>query len=126
MPCLTCHQLCPENLPHPLTRTQPHYQIHTTSQHVLCPQSTSVEVTKQVAANKALRAQLQEKEDKLHQLQEKSVSHLFIYYFFLCVLFFFHLLCNAALFLFSFFILFCLCLFFSLYFCLLILFVSHP
>uniref|UniRef100_H3D0D5 Centlein, centrosomal protein n=1 Tax=Tetraodon nigroviridis TaxID=99883 RepID=H3D0D5_TETNG len=36
--------------------------------------STSAEVTKQVAANKALRGQLQEKEDKLRQLQEKA-SH---------------------------------------------------
>ncbi|XP_029950993.1 centlein [Salarias fasciatus] len=37
--------------------------------------STSAEVTRQVAANKALRGQLQEKEDKLCQLQDK-VSHL--------------------------------------------------
>ncbi|KAM9313757.1 centlein [Pholidichthys leucotaenia] len=37
--------------------------------------STSAEVTKQVAANKALRGQLQEKEDKLCQLQDK-VSHM--------------------------------------------------
>ncbi|XP_038134514.1 centlein [Cyprinodon tularosa] len=36
--------------------------------------STSGEVTKQMAANKALRGQLQEKEDKLCQLQDK-VSH---------------------------------------------------
>ncbi|XP_061778927.1 centlein isoform X2 [Nerophis lumbriciformis] len=36
--------------------------------------STSAEVTRQVAANKALRGQLQEKEDKLHQLQDKA-SH---------------------------------------------------
>ncbi|XP_068178058.1 centlein [Antennarius striatus] len=36
--------------------------------------SASAEVTRQVAANKALRGQLQEKEDKLRQLQDKS-SH---------------------------------------------------
>ncbi|XP_054634846.1 centlein isoform X2 [Dunckerocampus dactyliophorus] len=36
--------------------------------------STSAEVTRQVAANKALRGQLQEKEDKLRQLQDKA-SH---------------------------------------------------
>ncbi|XP_028451152.1 centlein isoform X1 [Perca flavescens] len=36
--------------------------------------SASAEVTRQVAANKALRGQLQEKEDKLRQLQDK-VSH---------------------------------------------------
>ncbi|TNM85857.1 hypothetical protein fugu_008128 [Takifugu bimaculatus] len=36
--------------------------------------STSAEVTKQVAANKALRGQLQEKEDQLRQLQDKT-SH---------------------------------------------------
>ncbi|XP_019717985.1 centlein isoform X1 [Hippocampus comes] len=36
--------------------------------------STSVEVTRQVAANKALRGQAQEKEDKLRQLQDKA-SH---------------------------------------------------
>ncbi|XP_026216572.1 centlein isoform X2 [Anabas testudineus] len=36
--------------------------------------SASAEVTRQVAANKALRGQLQEKEDKLCQLQDK-VSH---------------------------------------------------
>ncbi|XP_070780876.1 centlein [Enoplosus armatus] len=36
--------------------------------------STSAEVTRQVAANKALRGQLQEKEDKLRQLQDKT-SH---------------------------------------------------
>ncbi|XP_029012614.1 centlein [Betta splendens] len=36
--------------------------------------SASAEVTRQVAANKALRAQLQEKEDKLCQLQDKA-SH---------------------------------------------------
>lgn len=38
------------------------------------PQSANAEVTKQVAANKALRGQLQEKEDKLRQLQDKA-SH---------------------------------------------------
>ncbi|KAM6941014.1 centlein [Lycodopsis pacificus] len=36
--------------------------------------SASAEVTRQVAANKALRGQLQEKEDKLRQLQDKA-SH---------------------------------------------------
>ncbi|XP_035515304.1 centlein [Morone saxatilis] len=36
--------------------------------------SASAEVTRQVAANKALRGQLQEKEDKLRQLQDKT-SH---------------------------------------------------
>ncbi|XP_054460828.1 centlein [Anoplopoma fimbria] len=36
--------------------------------------SASAEVTRQVAANKALRGQLQEKEDKLRQLQDK-LSH---------------------------------------------------
>nr|XP_057922850.1 centlein isoform X2 [Doryrhamphus excisus] len=36
--------------------------------------STSAEVTRQVAANKALRGQLQEKDDKLRQLQDKA-SH---------------------------------------------------
>ncbi|XP_070839699.1 centlein [Chaetodon trifascialis] len=36
--------------------------------------SASAEVTRQVAANKALRGQLQEKEDKLRQLQDK-MSH---------------------------------------------------
>ncbi|XP_028312987.1 centlein [Gouania willdenowi] len=36
--------------------------------------STSAEVTRQVAANKALRGQLQEKDDKLRHLQDK-VSH---------------------------------------------------
>ncbi|XP_068607444.1 centlein [Brachionichthys hirsutus] len=36
--------------------------------------SASSEVTRQVAANKALRGQIQEKEDKLRQLQDKS-SH---------------------------------------------------
>ncbi|XP_061536663.1 centlein [Phycodurus eques] len=36
--------------------------------------STSAEVTRQVAANKALRGQVQEKEDKLRQLQDK-LSH---------------------------------------------------
>ncbi|XP_033986041.1 centlein [Trematomus bernacchii] len=34
--------------------------------------SASAEVTRQVAANKALRGQLQEKEDKLRQLQDKA------------------------------------------------------
>ncbi|KAK7930523.1 hypothetical protein WMY93_006918 [Mugilogobius chulae] len=34
--------------------------------------SSSSEVTRQVAANKALRGQLQEKEDKLRQLQDKA------------------------------------------------------
>lgn len=34
--------------------------------------SASAEVTRQVAANKALRGQLQEKEDKLRQLQDKT------------------------------------------------------
>lgn len=43
------------------------------------PQSASAEVTRQVAANKALRGQVQEKEDKLRQLQDKLVSHLSLY-----------------------------------------------
>lgn len=77
MLCLTCHQLCRENLPYP---PQSHAHSDTlTNTHTHCvpfPQSASAEVTRQVAANKALRGQLQEKEDKLCQLQDKLVSHL--------------------------------------------------
>lgn len=59
---------------HPLhTRKHKHIKKHTYT--VPSPQSANAEVTRQVAANKALRGQLQEKEDKLHQLQDKSVTH---------------------------------------------------
>lgn len=79
---LTCHQACRENLPHPTPPhpplARPNY-INEPACLVLCPQSTSAEVTKQVAANKALRGQLQEKEDKLRQLQDKSVPHSFFF-----------------------------------------------
>lgn len=77
---LTCHQPCREILPHPHSHTPNYINLHT--RLVLCPQSTSSEVTKQVAANKALRGQLQEEEDKLRQLQEKSVSHTSPFFFF--------------------------------------------
>lgn len=85
MLCLTCHHLCHKNLPHPLLHSLKHINKHTL--YVPSPQSASAEVTRQVAANKALRAQLQEKEDKLCQLQDKLVSHLSFhqYYFFLFV-----------------------------------------
>lgn len=77
MLCLTCHQLCRENLPYPpVTCTFRHINKHTHTHCVPFPQSASAEVTRQVAANKALRGQLQEKEDKLCQLQDKLVSHL--------------------------------------------------
>lgn len=63
--------------PPPLSHTLQHINKHT--HRVPSPQSASAEVTRQVAANKALRGQLQEKEDKLRQLQDKLVSHLFLH-----------------------------------------------
>ncbi len=71
MLCLTCHQPCRENLSHPLSYTPKHINKHT--HRVPSHQSATAEVTRQVAANKALRGQLQEKEDKLRQLQDKLV-----------------------------------------------------
>lgn len=76
MLCLTCHHPCRENLPHPLLHSLRHINKHTL--HVPSHQSASTEVTRQVAANKALRGQLQEKEDKHCQLQDKLVSHFFL------------------------------------------------
>lgn len=64
--------------PHP-PLARPNY-INEPARLVFCPQSTSAEVTKQVAANKALRGQLQEKEDKLRQLQDKSVCLSFFFF----------------------------------------------
>lgn len=62
----------PQSHAHSDTLTNTHTHTHC----VPFPQSASAEVTRQVAANKALRGQLQEKEDKLCQLQDKLVSHL--------------------------------------------------
>lgn len=94
MLCLTCHQLCRENSPHPLSHTLKHINKHT--HRVPFPQSASAEVTRQVAANKALRGQLQEKEDKLRQLQDKLVTSLssLVLVLSLCDSF---LLCSTAL-----------------------------
>lgn len=91
MLCLTCHQPCRENLPPPpIAHRNALRNTHTHTQHVPSPQSAGAEVTRQVAANKALRGQLQEKEDKLRQLQDRLVSHLFLpwyYWVFLLVSF---------------------------------------
>lgn len=71
--------------PPPISHILSHINKH--MHRVPYPQSTSAEVTRQVAANKALRGQLQEKEDKLRQLQDKLVPHLFAYCFFLILRF---------------------------------------
>lgn len=74
----------PPSLSHILSHINKHTH-HVPSPHTppppptLPPQSTSAEVTRQVAANKTLRGQLQEKEDKLRQLQDKSVPSSFFF-----------------------------------------------
>lgn len=74
---LTCHQPCRETSAHAEEHINKHLPRVPRVPHPTPPsiQGASAEVTRQVAANKALRGQLQEKEDKLCQLQDKCVSH---------------------------------------------------